>query len=338
MNLVVYAGRRIAMMLPLLLAALMLTFLLTRIVPGNPIDVITGPYATAAHKRALAEAAHLNRPFYVQFYYYLDGVLHGNLGTSYLTGHSVTSDLRSRFMATFELVTYAMLIAFVVGVAVGVLAAVRRGSWIDHVARGIAVLGTSMPVFWLGLILLLVFFYQLHWLPGAVGRTGSPNVSPPATITGIYTVDALLHGNLALFADTVKALVLPAFSVAFVAIAPILRMARATMIEVLDSDHVMAARALGLPARVVIWRNALKNALVPVLTITTAVYGYALGGVVLVEVVYSWPGLGHYSYDAIANNDYPAVQGFVLLTTTLYMLLYLALDLITAKIDPRTRR
>lgn len=338
MSLPAYAARRLLLLIPIMLAALLLTFLLTRVVPGDPTDLVAGPYATPAQRAALRHAAHLDAPVYSQFYYYLRGVLHGDLGTSFLTGHHVIKDLRDRFPATFELVTYAMLVAVFVGAPLGILSALRRGSWIDHLTRVISTIGTAVPVFWVGLGALFIFYFQLDWLPGPVGRTGAITSVSSSSITGMVTVDAVLHGDPGLLWQAIRALILPVASIALVTMPPITRMARATMIEVLDSDYVRAARAQGLPERVVIFRHALKNTLVPLLTITTAVYGYALGGLVLVEVVFSWPGLGLYAYNAIINTDFPAVQGVVLLTAALYVLLYLALDIATAVIDPRVRR
>jgi peptide/nickel transport system permease protein len=191
-----------------------------------------------------------------------------------------------------------------------------------------------MPIFWLGLILLYVFFYKYGWLPGPVGRTGSASADFDE-ITGILTIDTLIQGDLDAFWEVVKALVLPCVTLAFVAMAPIARFTRASMVEVLESDYVRTARSLGLPSGVVVRRNALKNASIGVLTIIAAVYGYALGGEVLVEIIFNWPGIGLYSYNAILASDFPAIQGFVLLVTFLYMMIYLALDLATAALDPR---
>ncbi len=337
MTLPAYAARRLLYVLPVLLCALALTFVLTRVVPGDPTELISGPYATPEGREVLRHAAHLDEPIHVQFWLYLKGLTHGDFGVSYVTGSDVASDLTDRFPATFELVTYAMAIAVLLGASLGVLAALRQDTWIDQCIRVVSVLGVAMPLFWIGLVALYVFYFELGWLPGPVGRTGSTSIAVGDRVTGLLLVDSLLRGDLSAWWAGVRALILPVATIAFAAMAPITRMARATMLDVLASDHVRAARALGLPEREVIWRNALRNTLVPVLTVATAVYGYALGGLVLVEVVFSWPGLGAYSYNAIINSDFPAVQGFVVLSTALYLLLYLALDVVTATIDPRTR-
>jgi peptide/nickel transport system permease protein len=336
MRLGAYALRRLLLVVPVLLAALFLTFALTRIVPGNPIDRVAGPYVSEERRAELKEEAYLDRPFYEQFVLYTRDLLSGDMGTSYTTAQAVTKDIRERFPASFELVTYAMLVAVGIAVPLGIVSALKRDSWIDQVARVVSVAGVSMPIFWLGLILLYVFFYYLGWLPGPVGRTGKL-VETPDTTTGILTLDALLKGDFGDFWDAVKALILPVVTLAFVAMAPIARLTRSSMAEVLESDYVRTARSLGLPARVVVLHHGLKNALIPILTMIAAVYGYALGGEVLVEIIFAWPGLGNYSYQAILNSDFPAIQGFVLVVTLFYMMIYLVLDLITATLDPRVK-
>lgn len=334
MRLLRYGLRRLLFVIPVLLAALFLTFALTRIVPGNPIDRVAGPYVSDERRAEMKHQAYLDRPFYTQFGLYVRDLVHGKLGVSYSTAQDVSKDLKQRFPASFELVTYAMLLAVLVAVPLGIAAAVKKDSWIDHLARVFSVSGVSMPIFWLGLILLYVFFYKYQLLPGPVGRTGSAT-SDFDEITGILTIDTLIRGDFATFWEVVKALVLPCVTLAFVAMAPIARFTRASMAEVLESDYVRTARSLGLPYRVVVRKNALKNALIGILTIIAAVYGYALGGEVLVEIIFNWPGLGQYSYNAILASDFPAIQGFVLLVTFIYMMIYLVLDLATAALDPR---
>ena len=337
MRIVRYALRRLLFVVPVLAAALFLTFALTRIVPGNPIDRVAGPYISKERRAELKHQAYLDRPFYTQFALYVRDLVHGKMGTSYTTAQDVSKDLGQRFPASFELVTYAMLFAIVIAVPLGIAAAIKKDSMIDHVARVVSVTGVSMPIFWLGLILLYVFFFKLGWLPGPVGRTGSAFSGDVHKITGILTFDTLVRGDLHMFKEVVRALVLPCLTLGFVVMAPIARFTRATMAEVLESDYIRTARSLGLPFRVVVVRHALKNALIPILTIIAAVYGYALGGEVLVEIIFAWPGLGQYSYNAILASDFPAIQGFVLLVTFMYMVLYLLLDLATAAIDPRVK-
>jgi peptide/nickel transport system permease protein len=258
------------------------------------------------------------------------------MGVSYTTAQDVSKDLRQRFPASFELVTYGMLLAVLFAVPLGIAAAIRKDSWTDHGARILSVAGVSMPIFWLGLMLLYLFFFVLGVLPGPVGRTGSATTSFDS-ITGIYTLDSLLKGDFGMFWASAQALVLPCLTLAFVAMAPIARFTRSSMAEVLESDYIRTARSLGLPFRVVVLQLGLKNALIPILTIIAAVYGFLLGGEVLVEIIYNWPGLGQYSYNAILGSDFPAIQGFVLLVTFLYLMIYLLLDLLTAILDPRVK-
>jgi ABC-type dipeptide/oligopeptide/nickel transport system permease component len=336
MRLLRYALRRVLLVVPVLAAALFLTFALTRIVPGNPIDRVAGPYVSDERRDQMKHQAYLDRPFYTQFALYVRDLAHGKMGVSYTTAQDVSKDLRQRFPASFELVTYAMLIAVAFAVPLGIAAAIRKDSWVDHVARVVSVLGVSMPIFWLGLILLYVFFFKYGWFPGPLGRTGSAT-SDFDDITGILTLDTLIRRDFAAFWEVFKALVLPCVTLGFVAMAPIARFTRATMAEVLESDYIRTARSLGLPFRVVVFQLALKNALIGILTIIAAVYGYALGGEVLVEIIFNWPGLGQYSYNAILSSDFPAIQGFVLLVTFVYMVIYLVLDLLTAALDPRVK-
>jgi peptide/nickel transport system permease protein len=262
--------------------------------------------------------------------------VHGDLGTSFTTSAPVLDDLTSRFGATFELTLYAMLLAVVTAVPLGILAAVRRDRVVDHVVRIVSVSGVALPVFWLSLMGLWIFFFKLHWLPAPYGRI-DPSVTPPRTITGLLTVDSLLTGDWAAWRSSAEALILPVVVLAFSVVAPIARITRAGMIDALESDYVRAVRSLGLSSRVVI-RHAFRNALLPLVTMVAVVYGYLLGGVVLVENIFAWPGLGRYVFNAITSSDYPAVQGFILYATTIYVLLFLLVDVIYLLVDPRVRR
>lgn len=330
-----YVLRRLALLVPVLLGTLFIAFFLTRILPGNPIDRVAGPYISQEKRENMKREARLDLPFYQQFYLYLtDLVTKGDMGTSYTTAQPVTRDLIQRFPATLELVLYGMGLAVALAVPLGVLSALQKDSPVDHVGRVIAVVGVSVPVFWLGLVLLYVFFLKLQWAPPPVGRLPSI-MSPPPHVTGLYTLDALLAGQWDVFKAALSALVLPAVSLAVTAMAPLARMTRSAMVEALESEYVRAARALGLPRHVIIWDYAFRNAVIPILTIFAGVFGYALGGVVLVEFVFSWPGLGLYTLNAILSSDFPAIQGAILLVTTVYVFIYLLLDLAVAAIDPR---
>ena len=333
---IVYIVRRLILLVPVLLGVTFVTFALTRIIPGNPVDRMISPMASREVREQVAEQAGLNDPLWQQYVHYVQNVLTGDLGDSFVTSQPVVADLTLRFPATFELTAYAMLLAVTVAVPLGIVAAVRRDSWIDHLSRVVAVIGVAMPVFWVGLLALYVFFYQLHWLPPPQGRI-SPQSQPPQSVTSLYTVDALLTGNWSALRGSIEALVMPAGVLAFAAMAPLARMARSGMIEALNADYARAGRALGLPERSIIFRHALRNAVLPLLTMTAFVYGYMLGGVVLVENIFAWPGLGRYVFTAITSSDYPAVQGFILYATTIYVLLFLLVDVLYMVLDPRIR-
>lgn len=329
-----YTLRRLGLLVLVLLGTTFLAFYLTRLLPGNPIARIISPYASKAARQAMMHAAHLDLPFYRQFIIYIGQVLHGNLGTSYGTAHLVTTDLAQRFPASFELVSYGMLWAIVLAIPLGIASAVNRDGLWDHVGRVISVMGVSMPIFWLAIVLLQLFFAKLGWLPGPEGRLPVIMSAPP-DITGMYTLDSLLTGHFDIFWQTVRHLVLPVFVITLTSIAPLARVTRSAMIEALESDYVRAARSLGLSSRTILWRHAFKNASIPILTMTAAVFGFSLGGSVLVEYVFSWPGIGQYAYQAIVGSDFPAIQGFILLDTTFYVIVYLLLDIAIATIDPR---
>jgi peptide/nickel transport system permease protein len=331
-----YAARRLVLLIPVLLGVTFVTFLLTRVIPGNPIDELISPLASPGERRLLIKQHGLDQPVYVQYWDYVKALFHGDLGTSFTTSHSVLSDLTSRFGATFELTLYAMLLALLVGIPLGILGAVRVGRWADHLVRTFSVAGIAFPVFWTSLTALWIFFLKLSWLPGPYGRI-NPNIQPPGQITGLYTVDSLLRGDWAALRSSVETLVLPVSVLAFAVMAPIARITRSGMVEALESDYVRAARSLGLSERTIVLRHAFKNSVLPLITMVAVVYGYLLGGVVLVENIFSWPGLGSYVYNAITSSDYPAVQGFILYATTIYVLLFLIVDLLAMVIDPRVR-
>ena len=335
MKLGFYAGRRVLLLVPVLLGVTFITFALTRIIPGDPISLLAGPYVSAARKAEIRHAFLLDRPFYVQYVHYVGNLLHGNLGTSIVSGQSVASELSRRFAATFELTTLALLFSVVVAVPLGILAALRRNSWLDGVSRVIGIAGISIPVFWSGLMLSLLLFYKWKVASPPFGRI-DPQVGPPHHLTGLYLLDSLLTGNWAAFKAAFAAIWLPAFVLGFSVMAPIMRISRQGMIEALDAPPTVALRALGAKRSSVL-RHALKNTMLPMLTMIAIVYGYLLGGSVLVETIFSWPGMGLYVYNSIASSDYPAVQGFILYATTMYVAVFLLLDLLYLALDPRVK-
>ncbi len=333
---IVFIARRLLLLVPVLLGVTIVTFALTRIIPGNPIDLMVSPLSSQETRDRIAENAGLNDPLWVQYFRYIEGVTRGDFGNSFVTNQPVLSDLTSRFMPTFELTVFAMLLAILLAVPLGIASAVWRGTWVDHISRLLAVFGVAMPVFWVSLVAIYIFFFVLHWLPAPQGRI---NVAlfPPEGITGFFTIDSLITGNWAVFRSSIQSITMPAAVLAFAAMAPLARMTRASMIEALEADYTRAARALGLSERSIVFRHALRNAILPVITMIALVYGYMLGGVVLVENVFAWPGLGRYVYIAIASSDYPALQGFILYSTSVYVLLFLLVDIVYVLLDPRIR-
>lgn len=330
-----YAVRRLLWVIPVLLGVTLITFLLTRILPGNPIDRVAGPYVSVEQKAEMMREARLDLPVIQQFYLYVrDLIVYGDLGVSYTTAQPVAQDLWERLPVSLELTTLGMLLAIGLALPLGIVTAVAKDTWIDQLGRVVSVIGVSMPIFWLGLILLQVFFVNLGVAPAPLGRLATSLVEPQR-ITGWLLIDSALAGDWEVFRSAAAHLVLPVVIVAFTALAPLARMTRASMIDALESDYIRTARALGLPSRVIIFQHALKNALIPILTMIAGVFGYALGGEVLVELVFAWPGLGTYSYNAILSSDFPAIQGFILLITLTYVLIYLVVDLLIAAIDPR---
>jgi peptide/nickel transport system permease protein len=264
------------------------------------------------------------------------GAVQGDFGQSFKTERPVASDLADRLPATLELALVATIIALAIGIPLGFLAAVKRDSAVDHVARNIAGVAAAMPIFWLGLMLVCVFSYQLGWTPGTVGRWPITE-DPPANVTGFLTIDSVLAGDPGALWTSLQYLALPALTLAIIELAPIIKMARSAMLEVLATDYVRTSRAFGFSPRQIFFGDALRNALIPVLTLVGIVLGYLVAGNVIVEQLFSWPGIGRYAYGAVTSNDFNAVQGFILLVATIYVLLNLAIDLLYAVIDPRIR-
>jgi peptide/nickel transport system permease protein len=314
----------------------LVTFVLTRVLPGSPVDQIASPMSTAEQRQALMAHYGLDRPLWEQYIAYLGGIVRGDLGTSFTTSQPVARDLGRFFPATLELTTAAIVIATVIGVPLGVWGAVRQGAWVDHVVRVVAVVGVALPIFWLSLVLIYLLFFTWHLLPAPIGRL-NPQMAPPRTITGLLLVDSLLGRDGAAFVDAARHLVLPVSVLAFAAVAPLARITRTSMLDVLSSPYVRAARAFGLPWRSVVWKYALRNAMLPVLTMLAIVYGFLLGGSVLVETLFAWPGLGRYAFTAISGNDYPAVQGFILYATVIYLAIFVLVDVLYAMLDPRVQ-
>lgn len=331
-----YALRRLLLLVPVLFGITIVAFALTHIVPRNPVYALVGTFADQRLVDETIKRYGLDQPLPTQYMRYLSNLLRGDLGNSIRTGRPVLDEIRLRLPATLELTTLALLLAVIAAVVLGTLAALRRNRAGDYLARLLALVGNSLPEFWLGLLFIFVFYFYLGWAPPPLGRIPS-GVAPPPTITNFYVVDALLAGRWATLGAVLAQLALPVVTLAFVVMAPIMRTVRANVIEVLHAPFVRCAEAHGLNHRRILVSYILRNALLSVVTLIAIIYGYLLGGAVLIEKVYSWPGLGLWAADAILNQDYPVVQAFVLLTASFYVLVYLVADLLLAFIDPRIR-
>ncbi len=328
--------KRMATAIPSIIGVIIVTFLLTRVLPGDTAAYFAGP---AASPQAIAEiraSLGLDQPLPVQLVSYVKDLATGNLGMSLTTGQPVIEDIRARLPASAELTLLGLLISVAVSVPLGILAAVKQGSWIDHLCRVVATAGVSLPVFFTGLLLVYVFYFKLGWAPAPLGRLDF-FYSPPATVTGFYLIDSLIAGDIEVFRAAWSQIWLPAVTLAIFSLAPIARMTRASMLAVLASDFVRTARASGLKPRKVVLGYAFRNALLPVVTTLGMVFSFLLGANVLVEKVFAWPGIGSYAIEALITSDYAPVQGFVLAMAILYVLLNLLIDVIYGLIDPRVR-
>ena len=331
-----YVLTRVLLVLPTLLGVTLITFALTYLLPGNPALVKAGPLATPEHIAEMERRMGLDRPVPVQYWRYLRGVLRGDFGESATTGRPVLDDFLQRVPATLELTLASMVIAIGIGIPLGVLAAVRRDGPLDHASRLLGVGGVAMPTFWTGLLAVYLFFYQLGVAPPPLGRL-SPGVTAPTTITGLYTVDAILTGNGRPLASALHQLMLPALTLGFSVMAPVTRMVRATMLEILESDYIKAAWAAGLPRRTIVYGDALRNCMIPVITLIGVVFGFLMAGNVVVEIVFAWPGIGNYAVTSLLTKDAAPIQGFVFFVAVVYVLINFTVDLIYGVVDPRIR-
>jgi peptide/nickel transport system permease protein len=334
MDLLRIMSRRLLAALPNLMGVVIITFVLTRALPGDPAAYFAGAAATQEAVEQVRHHLGLDRPLPEQFLRYVSALAQGDFGTSLTTGQPVLQELLTRLPASIEMVLLALAVACAVALPLGVMAATRPGSWIDQLCRVLTTAGVSLPTFFTGLVLAYVFYFLLGWAPAPLGRL-DPVFSPPPQVTGLYLLDALFVGDLSLWWAAFKQLVLPVLTMALFVLAPIARMTRASMLQVLSSDFVRTARASGLSKTTVRVRYALRNALLPVVTTLGMVFGFMLGSSVIVEKVFGWPGIGSYAIDALTASDYAPVQGFVLAMGVLFVLLNLLVDLLYTLIDPR---
>ncbi len=333
-----YVVRRLVLAVFVMLGVLMITFAVSRVVPGDPARLYLGARASQEAIEQVRDQLGLNDPLPQQFVRYVASSVQGEFGFSYRTKQPIIDDLKQRLPATMELVVLAMLLAVLVGVPAGVLAAAKFGGPLDRVIRVISIGGVSMPAFWLALLLQLVFFLWLGLLP--IGGRLSQTVSfmhPIDTITGFYLIDAAITGNWVAWRDAAWHAILPVVVLATFPVSLALRMTRASMLDVLSETYVAAARAAGLSEREILFKLALKNAVVPTLTVMGLVFAFSITGAVLIESIFKWPGLGSYMLDAILNDDVPVLFAVTLVVTVIYIVINLVVDLVQAGLDPRIR-
>ncbi len=327
-----YAVRRGLTVIPVLLGVSLLVFSFIHLIPGDPALAMLGERATPEKVAEVRRQLGLDRPMYEQYLVYLGKLLRGDLGISVVRGDPVLTDLLRRFPATVELATSAIVLALLFGVPVGIISAVWRNSVVDSLSRIWALAGVSMPIFWLGLMLAWLFGVELGWLPTGFRLDTGASFEP---WTNFVILDAVLQGNWGLLRDALRHLILPAVALATIPLAVIARMTRASMLEVLSQEYIRTAEAKGLPQAAVILRHALRNALLPVMTVVGLQVGHLLAGAILTETIFSWPGIGLWVYESIESRDYAIVQGASLFIAVIFVVVNAVTDLLYAAVDPR---
>ncbi|TCJ16406.1 ABC transporter permease [Rubrobacter taiwanensis] len=327
-----YIGRRVLQLIPVLIGVSVLVFFMVRLIPGDPAQILLGQTASQERVQELRAQMGLDRPLPVQYLLFVRGAVTGDLGDSIVTGRPVTEELLARFPATLELTLAAMLLAVAVGIPVGVIAAVRQYSVLDKVTSVLALTGISMPIFWLAMILIVIFTVQLQLLPFP-GRTSVPISS----ITGLALVDSLLTLNFEGFRSALLHLIMPAVALGTIPMAIITRMTRSSMLEVMNEDYIRTAHAKGLMPRRVIFKHALRNAMLPTVTVIGLQFGLLMGGAVITETIFAWSGIGQIAYESINRRDYAMIQAVVLYGATFFVLINLLVDVLYAILDPRVR-
>jgi len=327
-------GLRIAQAIPVIFGVIVVSFILTRALPGDPAVYFAGAAADEASIAEVRSALGLDKSLPAQFWIYLTDLASGDLGQSISTGQSVASDLATRLPASLELTLISLVLSCSIAIPLGILAATRPGSAVDHLCRVLVTAGVSLPTFFTGVVLIYVFYYLLGIAPSPLGRLDFVYIEPDQ-VTGFYLIDAAIAGDWETWTGALKQLVLPAITLALFTLAPLARMTRAAMLSALSSDYVRTARAAGLTEEKVLSTYAFRNALLPVVTTLGMVFSFTLGANVLVEKVFAWPGIGSYAVEALVVSDYAAVQGFVLAMALLFVALNLVIDLTYTMIDPR---
>jgi peptide/nickel transport system permease protein len=329
-----YVGKRLLQLIPVLLGMSFVVFMIIRAIPGNPAQVILGQQASKEAIAALEARLGLDQPWYIQYFDYLRKLLTGDLGESLRTRTPVIEEIWQYFAATFELSLFAIIIAIVVGINAGIISAWLQNSAIDYAVMILALIGVSMPIFWLGLMGQWVFALELHWLP----TTGRDAVRDPvSSITNLYIIDTIIQGRFDQLWQVIRHLIMPGVALATIPMAIIARMTRSSMLEVMRSDYVRTARAKGQKMFWVVYKHALKNAIIPVLTVIGLQMGMLLGGAILTESIFAWPGIGRYIFDAIQYRDYPVIQSGILIIAFIFVMINLIVDLLYSFIDPRIK-
>lgn len=327
-----YIIKRLLMLIPVLLGTSIIAFSLIHLAPGDPAKTMAGEHASQRTINAIREKYGLDKPLYIQYGIWLNRALHGDMGRSIVSNEYVTKEILDRFPNTFELTFFAMILAMAIGAMAGIISASKQYSALDYTFMGIALFGLSMPVFWLGIMLMMIFGVYLRWLPIG-GRIDI--LIPFHRITGFYLLDSIITGNFAALISTLRYLILPSTALATIPMATIARVTRSSMLEVLRQDFIRTERAKGLSERVVIYKHAVRNAMIPVITVIGLNFGLLLAGAILTETVFSWPGIGRYVINAVRMRDYPAVQGCVLFFAFVFVIVNLVTDIIYVYIDPR---
>ncbi len=323
-----------AQTIPVVIGVVVISFLLTRALPGDPAVYFAGDAADAASIQQVREALGLDKSMPQQFLIYVGDLLRGDLGQSLSSGQPVLTDLTYRLPASLELTLVALVLSCLIAIPLGVLAATRPGTWVDHLCRVLVTAGVSLPTFFTGVVLIYFFYYLTGWAPAPLGRLDFIYIEPDR-VTGFYLIDSLLAGDIETFLGALKQLILPSITLALFTMAPIARMTRSAMISALSSDYIRTVRAAGLSRTTILRTYAFRNALLPVITTLGMVFSFSLGANVLVERVFAWPGIGSYAVDALVASDYAAVQGFVLAMALLFVFVNLLIDLLYSVVDPR---
>ena len=330
-----YITKRILMLIPVLIGVSIIVFFLLRVCAPDPAPVVLGQHATEQSMIEWREAQGLNDNIVVQYVNFIKGAVTGDFGKSYYTNQPVLQEISSRFPATIEIAIFAIILASIFGIIIGVIAAVKKNSIVDNASMALSLVGVSIPIFWLGILFIILFVKILGWLP-ASGRI-DPMLRPDNDITGLYLVDTLIHGDFEAFKDALWHLVLPGCTLALYTLAIICRMTRSSMLDSLNQDYIRTARSKGLKERTVVVKHALRNALMPIVTVIGLQFGSLLGGAVLTETVFAWPGIGSYTVECITKSDFPVIQAVVLIIATIFVLMNLLVDIIYAFLDPRIK-